>query len=57
MALIFFQPYEGFQMCLTGSESLAVLQINLSEGWISEGIFLIKYPKYFLTELADLAVC
>lgn len=32
MDLIFFQPYEGFQMWLIGSESLAVLQINISEG-------------------------
>lgn len=55
--LIFFQPYEGFQMWLIGSESLAVLQINISDGWISESIFLIKCPKYFLTELPDIAVC
>lgn len=55
--LIFFQPYEGFQKWLIGSESLAVLQINISDGWISESIFLIKYPKYFLTELPIIAVC
>lgn len=57
MDLIFFQQYESFQMWLIGSESLAVLQINISEGWISESIFLIKCPEYFLTELPDLAMC
>lgn len=55
--IIFFQSYEGFEMWLIGSESLAVLQINISDGWISESIFLIKDPKYFLTELTDIGVC
>lgn len=49
MDLIFFQPYEGFQMWLIGSGSLAVLQINISDSWISESIFLIQYSKYFLS--------
>lgn len=56
MDIIFFQPYEGFQMWLIGSESLAVLQINISDSWISESIFLIKLSKYFLNELPDIAV-
>lgn len=57
MDLIFFQPYEGSQMWLIGSESLAVLQINISEGWISENLFWIKCPKYLLAELPDVTMC